>query len=79
MKTDFTWIIEDTFKWPEREEESLDSPLFNADNDEEIKWGLKIKSRVGSPSYLDLFLYLSESPATNPNSYGHHEIFFECI
>ena len=71
VKTEFLWIIRDTFKWPEKKGESLNSPSFYAVNDEGIKWTIKIQK--DTPTYgngyqdpLCLFLCLSECPASEP-------------
>jgi len=72
VKTEFLWIIRDTFKWPEKKGESLNSPSFYAVNDEGIKWTIKIQkdTRTYSNGYhadpLCLFLCLSECPASEP-------------
>lgn len=66
LKAEFTWIIRDTFKWPEKNGENLTSPLFHAVNDQEVKWTLKIQKDPWHSEELALFLCLSESPASEP-------------
>jgi len=66
LKAEFTWIIRDTFKWPEKKGDALTSPLFHAVNDQEIKWTLKIQRDPCHTESLALFLCLSESSASEP-------------
>ena len=68
LKADFTWIIQNTLKWPGSRNESLDSPLFHADNEESIKWGLKIQQDFWERSpTLALCLCLIECPTSEPS------------
>jgi len=68
LKADFTWIIQNTLKWPGSRNESLDSPLSHADNEESIKWGLKIQQDFWERSpTLALCLCLFECPTSEPS------------
>jgi len=68
LKAEFTWIIRDTFKWPGIYKESLIPPsLFHADNDKEIKWGLRLENYPWRYGSFLLYLNLKECPASDSN------------
>jgi len=85
-KVEFTWTIHDTLKWPGKEGESMDSPLFHAKNDKGTKWGLKIQKciswvnhaqiKANNPSQdsMSLVLYLSECPVNQPTVTARYSV-----